>query len=240
MLTYDKLRLSKRQFLSLTGLTVKEFQWLLPVFQAVYERQHPPNRTQGGSARQRRVGGGRKSVLDSMEQKLLFVLVYQKTYPLQSVIASLFGLSQSRANRWIHELLPLLRDALTDLQMMPERNPKRFARSERQRAGGASVIIDGTERRRQRPKNKEKQRLHYSGRKKAHSDKNVVIADAKTTRIGYLSQTYSGKTQDKKIADTEPIVYPPDATLYKDTGFQGYEPRVRQTQQPKKSRARKN
>jgi len=240
VLTYDKLRLSKRQFLSLTGLTVKEFQWLLPAFQAVYERQQPPNRTQGGSARQRRVGGGRKSVLDSIEQKLLFVLVYQKVYPLQSLIASLFGLSQSRANRWIHELLPLLRDALTDLQMMPERDPKRFARSERPRAGSATLIIDGTERRRQRPKNKEKQQLHYSGRKKAHTDKNVVIADPKTTRIGYLSQTYSGKTQDKKIADTEPIVYPPEVTLYKDTGFQGYEPRVRQTQQPKKSRARKN
>ena len=73
-----------------------------------------------------------------------------------------------------------------------------------------------------------------------HSDKNVVIANAQSTRIAYLSQTYSGKTQDKKIADSEPIAYPPEAILYKDTGFQAYEPRVRQTPKPKKSRARKN
>jgi hypothetical protein len=240
VLTYDELRLDRRQFLALTGLTVKEFQWLLPTFQAVYARQHSPERTQGGKTRLRRVGGGRKSVLGTIEQKLLFVLVYQKTYPLQSVIASLFGLSQSRANRWIHELLPLLRDALTDLQMMPERDAKRFARSERKHMGSATMIIDGTERRRQRPQNKDKQQLHYSGRKKAHSDKNVVIADAKSKRIGYLSQTYSGKTQDKKIVDFEPIAYPRHVTLYKDTGFQGYEPRVRQTQQPKKSPARRS
>jgi hypothetical protein len=240
VLTYQELKSSKRQFLSLTGLTVKEFGLLLPAFQTIYERRYPSDQTQQGKARQRQLGGGRTSVLASLEQKLLFALVYQKTYPLQSVLASLFGLSQSRANRWIHELLPLLRDALADLQMLPERNPKRFARSEHQQQQSTTLIIDGTERRRQRPQNKEKQKLHYSGRKKMHSDKNVVIANAQTTRIGYLSQTYSGKTQDKKIADSEPIAYPPEAILYKDTGFQAYEPRVRQTQQPKKSHARKN
>ena len=112
MLTYPELRTNKRQFLSLSGLTVKEFGWLLPAFQTVYERRYPPDRTQQGKTRQRQLGGGRSSVLASLAQKLLFALVYQKTYPLQSVLASLFGLSQSRANRWIHELLPLLRDAL--------------------------------------------------------------------------------------------------------------------------------
>ena len=43
---------------------------------------------------------------------------------------------------------------------------------------------------------------------------------------------------DKKSVDTEPIRYPPGTILYKDTGFQGYEPKVQQTHQPKKSRAK--
>jgi len=64
--------------------------------------------------------------------------------------------------------------------------------------------------------------------------------NAKTTRVGYLSQTYAGKTHDKKIADTERITYPNDATLYKDTGFQGYEPRVQKTYQPKKNLGKAN
>jgi hypothetical protein len=96
------------------------------------------------------------------------------------------------------------------------------------------LIIDGTERRRQRPKNREKQALHYSGRKKKHCDKNVVIVNARRKRIEYLSQTYPGKTHEKKIADDEGIAYPPEAILYKDTGFQGYEPAVKQTCQAKK------
>jgi len=66
----------------------------------------------------------------------------------------------------------------------------------------------------------------------------VVIVQAKTKRVGFLSQTYTGKTHDKKIVDTEPIVYPPGTILYQDTGFQGYEPAVEQTYQPKKSPGR--
>ena len=66
----------------------------------------------------------------------------------------------------------------------------------------------------------------------------MVGVNAKTKRVGYLSQTYAGKMHDKKIVDTEPIRYPAGTLLYKDTGFQGYEPNVHQSHQPKKSRAR--
>ena len=69
---------------------------------------------------------------------------------------------------------------------------------------------------------------------------NVGIVQAKTKRVGFLSQTYPGKTHDKKIVDTEPIVYPPGTILTKDPGFQGYEPAGVQTRQPKKSPGRGN
>jgi len=70
--------------------------------------------------------------------------------------------------------------------------------------------------------------------KKTHSDKNIVIVDAKTKRIGFLSTTYAGKVHDKKIVEKEKVSYPRKTILYKDTGFQGYEPRVVKTFQPKK------
>ena len=240
MLTYTKLKGNPRKFLALTGLTPKEFQLLIPAFRHAYARRFPRHLTSQGTPRRRKLGGGRKGALASPEQKLLFALVYQKDYPVQDLMGELFELSQSRTNAWIHQLLPLLRDALDDLGMLPERDPKQFSRHERKQREPHDLIIDGTERRRQRPKNKEKQKLHYSGRKKMHSDKNVLIANRKTKRIGFLSQTYPGKTQDKKVVDGEPIRFPRDATLYQDTGFQGYAPRVRESYQPKKSRARRN
>jgi len=167
----------------------------------------------------------------------LFLLVYLKTYPLQVVMGELFGLSQPAVNCWIHRLLPALRAALDDLGNLPERDPRCFARSQPSAPEAPQLIIDGTERRRQRPKDPEKQAAHYSGKKKAHSDKNLVIASVKSKGIDFLSRTYIGKTHDKKIADQEDISYPPRATLYKDTGFQGYEPAVNKTCQAKKKAA---
>jgi hypothetical protein len=239
MLTYDELKENRRKFVSFTSLTPEEFKELLPAFERAYLKQYPAAKTKTGQVRKRKAGGGRKGSLASIEQKLLFALVYQKSYPLQSVMGELFGIGQSQANEWIHTLLPVLKQALEELGYAPERDPQQFKNREQDRQDAVVSIIDGTERRRQRPKKAEKQALHYSGKKKIHSDKNVIIATAKK-RISFLSQTYPGKTHDKKVADTENISYPKQITLYKDTGFQGYEPDVQKLYQPKKSHARKS
>jgi hypothetical protein len=240
VLEYKRLKKNRRKFVALTGLTPKEFSMLLPVFGEVYEYTRVGDRTQRGTARQRAVGGGRKGQLRTPEQKLLFILVYQKAYPLQTLLGEVFELSQSRVNHWVHHLLPLLKQALEALEVMPERRPSQFAHQEGGKREAAELIIDGTDRRRQRPQSPEKQALHYSGKHKAHSDKNVVVVNAKTKRVGYLSQTYAGKIHDKKIADQEALCDPRNAILYKDTGFQGYEPPVGQTRQPKKSRVKES
>jgi hypothetical protein len=240
MLQYSKLKRDRRKFLALTGLTLQEFKVLLPAFAKAYAHQYPHDRTLKGRKRRRQCGGGRRGVLDTAEQKLLFILVYQKTYPLQVVMGELFGIGQSDANQWVHRLLPILRNALTAIGVMPERDGHQFAQAERRKDEPKDYIIDGTERRRQRPKNPEKQALYYSGKKKAHSDKNVVIVNTRSKRVGYLSPTYAGKTHDKKVADCEQIAYPKRAILWKDTAFQAYEPKVKQTHQPKKNRAAKS
>jgi hypothetical protein len=240
VLEYKRLKKNRRKFLALTGLTPKEFKVLLPAFGEVYEYVRAEDATQSGQARQRQVGGGRKGQLRSPEQKLLFSLVYQKAYPLQTLLGEGFEVSQARVHYWVHHLLPLLKQALEAGGLMPERRPSQFARHERGKGEPVALISEGTERRRQRPKSPEKQALHSRGKHKTHSDKNVVVVNAKTRRVGYLSQTYAGKTHDKKIAEQDALCYPRDAVLYKDTGFQGSEPPGGQTRQPKKSPAQEN
>ena len=133
MLEYTHLKRNPRKFLALTGLTVKEFKALLPAFSEAYRNKYEGDKTLAKRKRQRQVGGGRIGQLKTAEQKLLFILVHQKTYPLQVVLGELFGLSQSSANDWIHRLLPILREALIALGVMPERDgrnlPKRNAAS---------------------------------------------------------------------------------------------------------------
>jgi len=235
MITYTTLKDRPREFLTATGLTHDEFLRLLPAFGAAYTACYPLDKTWHGKARRRQRGGGAKGLLAQMEDKLLFILVYQKTNPLQTMHGLHFGLSQPQTHYWLHRLLPVLRQALAALEMAPERDASRVATSHLMLEGAPAGALDGTERRRQRPTDATQQTAHYSGKKKAHTDKNVLLINEYTSKVVYLSPTVAGKTHDKKAADQADIVYPVNSTLEKDTGFQGYEPARVLTQQPKKS-----
>lgn len=234
MLTYETLQKKPKELLALTGLARREFEEVLPVFAkalgAAEARAKPKPKK-----RRRAPGGGRKPGLRTVEDKLLFVLVYTKTYPLQVVQGQLFGMSQSSANEWIHCLLPVLAAGLEALGMMPEREGSQAAQHERRQGEAPDLIVDGVERRRQRPKDPKIQAIHYSGKKKGHYDKNVVVVNTHSKRVSFLSQTLPGAVHDKALADHAEIRYPKDATLRSDLGFQGYAPAVREHLQPKKS-----
>ena len=234
MLTYETLKKTPKKLLALTGLARREFDELLPAFAqalAGAEKQAKPKVKQ----RQRAPGGGRKPGLRTAEDKLLFILVYTKTYPLQVVQGQLFGMSQSSASEWIHFLLPVLAAGLDTLGVMPERDGAQAAQHERRQGEAHDLIVDGVERRRQRPKDAKIQAIHYSGKKKGHFDKNVVVVNTSSQRVSFLSQTLPGSVHDKALADYVEIGYPKDATLRSDLGFLGYTPAVESHLQPKKS-----
>jgi len=240
MLSYNHLKDRPRDFLAATSLTAREFEQLLPAFEAAYQKQYPPQQTLKGKARQRQAGAGAKGKLASSADKLLFVLVFEKTNPLQTMQGLQFGLSQAQTNYWIHHLLPVLQQALRNRGHAPERDAAKVASNALVREGGTDLIIDGTERRLQRPQDAQEQKEHYSGKKKAHTDKNILLVNEHSRKVVYLSETVAGKTHDKKAADEAQIAYPLGATLSKDTGFQGYEPVGVLTQQPQKSHAARN
>jgi hypothetical protein len=166
MLTYEELKKSPRKFLSMTSLKVEEFDILLPFFAEEYEATNSETHTRAGQARQRKAGGGNKPRLATIEDKLLFILVYKKTYPLQTAQGLLFGMGQSQANEWIHRLSPILESALIRSGHMPERDGQAFEQSGSSEDAPMDLIIDGTERRKQRPKDPEKQKQAYSGKKR--------------------------------------------------------------------------
>ncbi len=218
--------------ISLTGLTEAEFDTLLPLFEKA-EEDYAGERYNKGKERKRQPGGGRKPKLGTAAERLFFILFYMKTYPLQQVIAVLFGMSRSQAVFRIHRLSEVLKRSLRDGAYLPERNP---AASEEalKKCPGLYFIIDGTEREIQRPKDPEKQKIFYSGKKKTHTVKNNIIADAAGRKVICPSGTYEGKKHDKKICDEENPAFPEGSTVFKDTGFQGYEPENTACYQPEK------
>ena len=90
--------------------------------------------------------------------------------------------------------------------------------------GVKDLFIDGTERPIQRPKDREKQKENYSGKKKAHTRKNILIVD-KNRRIGYLSPPAEGKKHDFGMFKElfPPGLFPKSIALWLDLGFTGVE-----------------
>ena len=124
--------------------------------------------------------------------------------------------------RWVHRLQPILEKTLGEKKVLPLRKINSIEEFVEQFPSVKEVIIDGTERSICRPKDKEKQKQNYSGKKKRHTSKNLA-AVAKNKRILILSPSTKGKTHDKKIHDQEDIIggIPDEIAILADSGFQG-------------------
>jgi hypothetical protein len=233
MIRLDEL-MNRPQLLScLTGLSKAGFKGLLPAFRAACEAELEQRDEQRTKPRQRRRGGGQKGSLPRIEDKLVFILFYFRMYPVQMLQGFLFGMGQPQANEWIHRLTPILNQALGYEMQLPARQAKAIEQV-LAACPGLEFILDGTERPIRRPKDKHRQAQTYSGKHKRHTVKNTVLNDKRTGKIKGLSPTVEGKRHDKKVADDQALTFPPGSTLWKDTGFQGYEPAGVQTFQPTK------
>lgn len=158
--------------------------------------------------------------------------MYFHLYPTQEVQGFLFGMSQAQANQWIHCLTHVLNQAFGYEQQLPEREPANLE-SILQIYPSLEFMIDGTERRINRPKDKAGRKTYYSGKRKTHTVKNLVVHD-REGKVRYTSDTYEGKKHDKAIAEEEELQFPNGSTLWQDKEFQGFAPKGVTIQQPKK------
>lgn len=223
MFTFEKLAKRPRVFQRLTGLTVEEFDLLLDKFNSGWQ-MFILNKFLS-KERKRKFGGGRKSHLHSLEDKLLFILVYTRIYPLMVVQGLFFDFEDSRACQWVHRLLPILDQVMDFTHTRPKRGNGRSLEEilkEFPELKEFGITTDGTERPTKRPKNLAKQKSQYSGKKKRHTKKNVLIASTKNSQILYLSKTRDGTVHDKRIIDEENLTcHDPTIEAATDSGFLG-------------------
>src|SRR5712691_4540237 len=109
------------EFLDFTSVTLDEFQQLVPPFEAAFQARMAVWRMDGKPRTARQFSVYQNCPLPTPEDRLLFILVYLKTYALQVVHGRLFGMVQGKANQWIHALLPALLAALRALGDAPAR-----------------------------------------------------------------------------------------------------------------------
>src|SRR5262245_37415426 len=133
------------EFLDFTSLTLDEFQQLGPPFEAAFQAHMAAWRLDGKPRTARQFSVYKNCPLPTPEDRLFFILVYLKTYALQVVQGRLFGMGQSKANQWIHVLLPALLVALRSLGDAPARSLTALAQRLGVSEADAAAVVEARE-----------------------------------------------------------------------------------------------
>jgi len=218
MLNIKRAQRSERLMKALTGLTMAEFEQLLPGFGAGLKKTQSQDRKE----RKRAVGGGRRHTLETLPDKLFFILFYLKCYPTFDLAGLLYDVDRSQAQRWVKALLPVLETVLGWQAVLPRRRIGSIEEFIQRFPAIKDVFVDGTDRPVQRPQQAKAQRELYSGKQHEHTLKNLVISN-EDRRILCLTPTKPGARQDyyrfKQTGLGE--VIPDNVEVWVDLGFLG-------------------
>ncbi len=195
MALYSKLRKKPALFFNTTGITLKRFEQLLPEFERVYQEREAQRKgrvTKTGAERQRAIGGG-AAFSTSVAERLLMLLVYYRVYATQQFLTLLFDVEdKATISRAITQMRPVAEAVLpvperartTATALAQKETARREARSGRINNTAdfvrdypeLSILIDGTEQPKQRPRVKPRRKSDYSGKKKRHTLKQIIAA----------------------------------------------------------------
>lgn len=182
MLNIKKLQGRPQAFRRLCGLSPGQFQHLLSQLEprwalAQYKRQ-------AWLGRQRKVGGGRARKL-SLDQSLLMLLLYYRTYANHLFMGMVMGLDDSNVGRYFKRLEPVLAQVFKIPQRTVVLLPDEIW----------TLIVDATEQETQR-----RPGTGYSGKKKRQTLKTQVVVNQQGV-VKTVSASMAGQVHDKKLFD---------------------------------------
>ena len=206
MITFKKLSQRPKTFARVTGLEIRPFLKFVDLIKSDWEKLE--------SKKQK---AGRPQKLKTLNDKILCLLMYYRTYTCMLFLGWLFNIDDSNIARLFAKLEKII---------APHMSIKRLVNKELSEDNLLELIIDVSEIPINRPKNKTKQRLNYSGKKKKHTAKYEIIRNKNTGKIVSISKVYFGKMHDFNIRKHEnkrgnriPDKY--NVQIYADSGYQG-------------------
>jgi Helix-turn-helix of DDE superfamily endonuclease len=141
-LRFTDLQTRPTAVLDLTSLSGEEFQPLVLPFETAFQAHMAQWRLDGQPRTARRYTTYQNCPLPTPEDRLLCILVYLKTYPLQVVQGRLFGMGQSTAHQWIHLLLVVLRATLRTRGEAPTRSVTELAKRLGVAEAAATALVE--------------------------------------------------------------------------------------------------
>lgn len=150
---------TERQWRSSTGYDEHRFRELLKFFGKAYEKLN------GSSIEELKSKSPMESRLNSYEELLFFTLFSLKSGLTYDLLGLVTGMDGSSAKRNQQLGISVLKEALSSGGYAPKREFKNVEEFKEFFKDVDSIIIDGTEQRMQRPKDNEKQKDSFSGKR---------------------------------------------------------------------------
>ncbi len=196
MFSETTMRKKPHAFKAFTGLTVEEFDSLIPGIRKKYLECQLD--VADAAERQRSPGGGRKHHL-SLPDRLIMTLVYLREYQSYEKIGYMFDLDQSNVQRNIGMILKILADILpTPHKLHKQVLEIKSSKDLEKNFPDNYCVTDATEQRVWRPSDKEEQKKNYSGKHKTHTRKTTEVING-NGMILYSSMSYPGSVHDYAI-----------------------------------------
>lgn len=151
---------TSRKWRAATGLTAERFAQLLAHFKQAYFRLNGTDMIERGAFTPYEVA------LETEEELLLFTLFSFKANLTYDLLGLVSGMDGSNAKRNQELGVTVLQEALEQTGYAPKREFATVAEFEAYFQEHETLLVDGTEQRKQRPGNKETQKDYYSGKKK--------------------------------------------------------------------------
>jgi DDE superfamily endonuclease/Helix-turn-helix of DDE superfamily endonuclease len=169
--------------------------------------------------RKRKVGGGRKRLLQPY-QEILLTLIYLRHNVAFCVVGLMFGVSADVAENTFHEIVGVLKDVCPANRYEAE---KRWTKKEPSWKPEEidKVIVDSFETPVPRPSIEPKQTHLYSGKKKDHTLKTEIITNIEGDILD-IDPGYRGPKSDKKLHEGSEVAKQfPNATVIADLAYKG-------------------
>jgi len=193
---YTKLAKKPAIFKKLTGLTNMEFLIIIKKLKPLWNKKYE----------KKKKVSGRPQGLMNIENYLLCLLLYYRTYTTQLFIGFFFRIDDSTVSRGISKLEPLLS------KVCHIKKCRTLSEEELE-----TLIVDATEQEINRPKKEQKK--YYSGKKKRHTIKTEVQITGKG-RIVNISKSVPGSMHDFKLRKKSDQI-PRSSRVLADSGYQG-------------------
>lgn len=243
MKLYRKLCKKPKQFLTVTGMNLSQFQELLPQFRQTFQVQEQKRKAVVVKTQtvRRRAGGGGGQFKHTLEEQLLMLLMYYRLYLSQEFMTLLFQFENKSS---ICRNLQLIRQVFLEVLPTPEKGLRKvllLATKEEQRRKKRissleefqevypelTFIIDGVEQEKQKPKNKERRKSDYSKKKSRHTHKQLLLSTpagiivSQSRAIGGRAHDFKAFKEDQSVQEVCQELGKHRTTLYADSGFQG-------------------